>query len=582
LDKLIIQGGNRLNGVVTVSGAKNAALPILCAALLAETPLHLSGVAALKDIATTIKLLDTMGVKIARNGSQVSLDASDVASFEATYEMVKTMRASILVLGPLLARFGTARVSLPGGCAIGSRPVDLHIKGLQAMGAAIHITHGYIQASTLHLPNRRLQGARYYMDIVTVTGTENLMMAAALAEGTTVLENAAKEPEVIDLAEMLIKMGANISGAGTDVITIVGVEKLHGTEHNVVCDRIEAGTYMVAAAMAGGEVKLLNARADLLDAVIEKLREAGATVTSDKDSITVKSDGKLKAVNIRTAPHPAFPTDMQAQFMALNAVASGVAKVTETIFENRFMHVQEMQRMGADISIDGNTALVKGVDSLDGATVMATDLRASASLVLAGLVARGETVVERIYHPESSRKLILPTNRDDVRLIIVRASDVPTYVQYGAADLGIAGKDVLDEHGGEGLYQPIDLQIAKCKMMVAVREDFDYFASIRSGARLKVVTKYVKTAREHFAAKGMHVDLIKLYGSMELGPLVGLADVIVDLVSTGGTLRANKLKAVEEVGDISSRLVVNQASLKLNRDKIQPIMQAFISAISAK
>jgi UDP-N-acetylglucosamine 1-carboxyvinyltransferase len=312
--------------------------------------------------------------------------------------MVKTMRASILVLGPLLARFGTARVSLPGGCAIGSRPVDLHIKGLQAMGAAIHITHGYIQASTLHLPNRRLQGARYYMDLVTVTGTENLMMAAALAEGTTVLENAAKEPEVVDLAEMLIKMGANISGAGTDVITIVGVDKLNGTTHNIVCDRIEAGTYMVAVAMAGGEVKLLNARADLLDAVIEKLREAGATVTSNQNSITVKSDGKLKAVNIRTAPHPAFPTDMQAQFMALNTIATGVAKVTETIFENRFMHVQEMQRMGADISIDGNTALVKGIEFLDGATVMATDLRASASLVLAGLVARGETVIERIYH----------------------------------------------------------------------------------------------------------------------------------------------------------------------------------------
>jgi UDP-N-acetylglucosamine 1-carboxyvinyltransferase len=398
LDKLIIQGGNRLNGEVTISGAKNAALPILCASLLAETPLKLSGVAALKDIDTTIKLLGIMGVKIARNGSEVSLDASEVASFEATYEMVKTMRASILVLGPLLARFGTARVSLPGGCAIGSRPVDLHIKGLQAMGAAIHITHGYIQASTLHLPNRRLQGARYYMDLVTVTGTENLMMAAALAEGTTVLENAAKEPEVVDLAEMLIKMGANISGAGTDVITIVGVDKLNGTTHNIVCDRIEAGTYMVAVAMAGGEVKLLNARADLLDAVIEKLREAGATVTSHQNSITVKSDGKLKAVNIRTAPHPAFPTDMQAQFMALNTIATGVAKVTETIFENRFMHVQEMQRMGADISIDGNTALVKGIEFLDGATVMATDLRASASLVLAGLVARGETVIERIYH----------------------------------------------------------------------------------------------------------------------------------------------------------------------------------------
>jgi UDP-N-acetylglucosamine 1-carboxyvinyltransferase len=398
LDKLLITGGNRLHGEVTISGAKNAALPILCASLLAETPLHLSGVAALVDIDTTIKLLDTMGVKISRNADKVTLDASEVASFEATYEMVKTMRASILVLGPLLARFGTARVSLPGGCAIGSRPVDLHIKGLQAMGAAIHITHGYIQASTLHLPNRRLQGARYYMDLVTVTGTENLMMAAALAEGTTVLENAAKEPEVIDLAEMLVKMGAKITGAGTDVITIVGVEKLNGTTHNVVCDRIEAGTYMVAAAMTGGEVKLLNARADLLDAVIEKLREAGATVTSDADTITVKSDGKLKAVNIRTAPHPAFPTDMQAQFMALNAMAEGVAKVTETIFENRFMHVQEMQRMGADISIDGNTALVKGVPFLDGATVMATDLRASASLVLAGLVARGDTVIERIYH----------------------------------------------------------------------------------------------------------------------------------------------------------------------------------------
>lgn len=398
MDKLLIKGGNRLHGEITISGAKNAALPILCASLLAETPLNLSSVAALKDIDTTIKLLGMMGVKIDRNADKVSLDASEVASFEATYEMVKTMRASILVLGPLLARFGNARVSLPGGCAIGSRPVDLHIKGLQAMGAAIHIAHGYIQASTLHLPNRRLQGARYYMDMVTVTGTENLMMAASLAQGTTVLENAAKEPEVVDLANCLIKMGAKISGAGTDVITIEGVERLTGADHNIVCDRIEAGTYMVAAAMTGGEVKLLNVQAHLLDAVIEKLREAGAIVTVGTDSITVKAEGKLKAVNIRTAPHPAFPTDMQAQFMALNTVASGVAKVTETIFENRFMHVQEMQRLGADIGIDGNTALVKGVEFLDGATVMATDLRASASLVLAGLVARGETLIERIYH----------------------------------------------------------------------------------------------------------------------------------------------------------------------------------------
>lgn len=398
MDKLIIQGGIPLHGEITVSGAKNAALPILCASLLAETPLELSSVAALKDIDTTLKLLDIMGVKVTRDADKVKLDASEVGSFEATYEMVKTMRASILVLGPLLARFGSARVSLPGGCAIGSRPVDLHIKGLQAMGAAIHITHGYIQASTLHLPNRRLQGTRYYMDMVTVTGTENLMMAAALASGTTILENAAKEPEVVDLAVCLNKMGANIKGAGTDVITIEGVEKLNGASHNIVCDRIEAGTYMVAAAMTGGEVKLNNVQADLLDAVIDKLREAGAEVTVDGETITVKSDGKLNAVNIRTAPHPAFPTDMQAQFMAMNAMAEGVSKVTETIFENRFMHVQELQRLGADISIDGNTALVQGVSHLDGATVMATDLRASASLVLAGLVARGETIIERIYH----------------------------------------------------------------------------------------------------------------------------------------------------------------------------------------
>ncbi|HCU84211.1 UDP-N-acetylglucosamine 1-carboxyvinyltransferase [Methylophilus sp. UBA6697] len=398
MDKLIIEGGVPLHGEVVISGAKNAALPILCAGLLAETPFTLTGVPELRDVASTLELLDTMGVKVSKEGDQVTLDASDVASFEATYEMVKTMRASILVLGPLLARFGTARVSLPGGCAIGSRPVDLHIKGLQAMGAAMHITHGYIQASTLHLPNRRLQGAKYYMDMVTVTGTENLMMAAALAQGTTVLENAAKEPEVVDLAECLNKMGAKITGAGTDTITIEGVERLTGAQHHVVCDRIEAGTYMVAAAMTGGEVTLRNARADLLEAVIEKLREAGANISHDSHSITVKSTGKLKAVNVRTAPHPAFPTDMQAQFMAMNTVAEGVCTVIETIFENRFMHVQELQRMGANIDVQGNTAMVQGVSALEGANVMATDLRASAGLVLAGLVADGETVIDRIYH----------------------------------------------------------------------------------------------------------------------------------------------------------------------------------------
>ena len=399
MDKLVIVGGAPLRGDVTISGAKNAALPIICASLLAETPLELSSVPALRDVNTTYRLLEHLGVKVTvGQPGQVALDAANIVSHEAPYEMVKTMRASILVLGPLLARFGHARVSLPGGCAIGSRPVDLHIKGLKAMGAEIHIEHGYIEATTAHLPGRRLQGARVFMDLVTVTGTENLMMAATLATGTTVLENAAREPEVVDMAECLIKMGARIEGAGTDVITIHGVEQLSGARHQVVCDRIEAGTYMVAAAMTGGRVKLHNARADLLDAVIEKLREAGASIDHDGSTITVTGRQKLKSVNVRTAPHPAFPTDMQAQFMAMNTVAQGSASVVETIFENRFMHVQELQRLGANIEVEGNTAIVHGVEYLDGATVMATDLRASASLVLAGLVARGETTIERIYH----------------------------------------------------------------------------------------------------------------------------------------------------------------------------------------
>ena len=398
MDKLVIQGGARLQGEVQISGAKNAALPILCAGLLAETPLRLANVPHLQDVNTTLKLLQHLGIKVSRDGDLLILDAGNIVSHEAPYEMVKTMRASILVLGPLLARFGHARVSLPGGCAIGSRPVDLHIKGLRAMGADIHVEHGYIEASAAHLPQRRLQGARIFMDTVTVTGTENLMMAAALANGTTVLENSAREPEVVDLAECLIKMGARIEGAGSDVITVHGVERLGAAEHMVVCDRIEAGTYMVAAAMTGGSVRLRHVRHDLLDAVIEKLRDAGAHIECDGDNISIESDGRLSAVNVRTAPHPAFPTDMQAQFMAMNTIAEGVARVTETIFENRFMHVQELQRLGAQIEVEGNTAIVRGVDYLDGATVMATDLRASASLVLAGLVARGETTIERIYH----------------------------------------------------------------------------------------------------------------------------------------------------------------------------------------
>jgi len=394
MDKLAIQGGIPLSGEVRISGAKNAALPILCASLLSAEPLVVANVPHLRDITTMIGLLAQMGVSVSVDEKLgVALDAADIPNPVAPYELVKTMRASILVLGPLLARFGQARVSLPGGCAIGSRPVDLHIKGLQAMGAEIDIEHGYIVARAA-----RLKGARIFMDTVTVTGTENLMMAAALADGTTFLENAAREPEVVDLAQCLIAMGARIEGAGSDVITVHGVERLHGASHRVMPDRIEAGTYLVAAAATGGAIKLRDMRADILDAVLEKLREAGAVVECGPDWISLEMRGSPRAVNVRTAPYPAFPTDMQAQFMVLNCIAQGSALVTETIFENRFMHVQELRRLGADIEVEGNTAMVRGVSRFDGATVMATDLRASASLVIAGLVAQGETMVERIYH----------------------------------------------------------------------------------------------------------------------------------------------------------------------------------------
>ena len=394
MDKLAITGGNRLSGAVRMSGGKNAALPILCASLLTADTLHLTNLPRLNDISTTLTLLGHVGVRISLDEQDsVSLCAASLDCLEAPYDLVKTMRASILVLGPMLARAGEARVSLPGGCAIGSRPVDLHIKGLQAMGAEITIEHGYILARAT-----RLQGARIFMDTVTVTGTENLMMAAALADGTTILENAAREPEVVDLAECLIAMGADIQGHGSDTIIIRGCAKLHGAEYHIMPDRIESGTYLVAAAMTGGDITLTDARPDTLDAVIEKLREAGARVSCTRDSISLSMTRRPASVHLRTAPYPAFPTDMQAQFMALNSVALGVGKVTETIFENRFMHVQELQRLGARIEIDGNMAIVYGQESLQAATVMATDLRASASLVLAGLVADGETVIDRIYH----------------------------------------------------------------------------------------------------------------------------------------------------------------------------------------
>jgi UDP-N-acetylglucosamine 1-carboxyvinyltransferase len=396
MDKLLIRGGHRLQGEVTISGAKNAALPELCAALLTAEPVTLTNVPRLQDVNTTLKLLRMLGVAAERDEAQpdtVSINAANVTSREATYDLVKTMRASILVLGPLLARFGDAKVSLPGGCAIGSRPVDQHIKGMQAMGAEITVERGYIHARA-----KRLKGARITTDMVTVTGTENLLMAATLAEGETVLENAAQEPEIPDLAEMLIGMGAKIEGHGTSKIRIQGVERLNGVKHRIVPDRIEAGTFLCAVAAAGGDVVLRGARADHLDAVIDKLRDAGVSIEAGPDWIRVRCDKRLKAVGFRTSEYPAFPTDMQAQFMALNCIAHGTAKVTETIFENRFMHVNELVRLGAKIEVDGHTAVVHGVERLSGATVMATDLRASASLVIAGLVADGETVVERIYH----------------------------------------------------------------------------------------------------------------------------------------------------------------------------------------
>ncbi len=394
MDKLVIQGGVPLSGEVRISGAKNAALPILCASLLTCEPLKIENVPHLHDVTIMLNLLAQMGVAVSLHEKMaVELIAEHLNNPVAPYELVKTMRASILVLGPMLARAGEAKVSLPGGCAIGMRPVDLHIKGLQAMGAEIVIEHGYIHARA-----KRMKGARIFMDMVSVTGTENLMMAATLAQGSTVIENAAREPEVVDLANCLNAMGARIQGAGSDMITIEGVGKLHGTVYRIMPDRIETGTFLVAAAATGGRIRLKDTRADILDAVLEKLREAGADIESGDNWVSLKMNGELKAVNVRTAPFPGFPTDMQAQFMVLNSVAHGASSVTETIFENRFMHVQELRRMGAKIEVDGNTAMVKGVAQLDGAKVMATDLRASASLVLAGMIARGETVVDRVYH----------------------------------------------------------------------------------------------------------------------------------------------------------------------------------------
>jgi UDP-N-acetylglucosamine 1-carboxyvinyltransferase len=393
MDKLQIVGGKRLNGEIAVSGAKNAALPILCAGLLTSGDVELSNVPRLHDVKTILKLLEQTGLQVTRDDENVTLNGASITSLEAPYELVKTMRASILVLGPLLARFGEAKVSLPGGCAIGSRPVDQHIKGLRAMGAEITIEGGYIYAKA-----KKLKGARILTDMITVTGTENLLMAATLAEGETVLENAAREPEVTDLANLLVAMGAKIEGIGTDRLVIQGVPKLHGAKHAVISDRIEAATFLCAVAATGGDILLTNTRTDIFDVALDKLREVGLQMDVGSNTIRARMDARPQPVSFRTTEYPGFPTDMQAQFMAVNTIANGPSRVTETIFENRFMHVQEMNRLGAAIFTEGNTALIKGVERLRGAPVMATDLRASASLVIAAMAAEGTTVIDRIYH----------------------------------------------------------------------------------------------------------------------------------------------------------------------------------------
>ncbi len=393
MDKLLITGGARLTGDVMISGAKNAALPILCAGLLTADNVHLTNLPLLKDVSTMEKLLSQMGLSVDISGSDVTLNGAQISNLEAPYDMVKTMRASILALGPLVARFGEAKVSLPGGCAIGARPVDQHIKGLQAMGADIRIEAGYIHARA-----KKLKGTRIVTDMITVTGTENLLMAATLAEGETILENAACEPEVVDLANLLVAMGAQISGIGSSRLVIQGLEKLHGATHAIISDRVEAATFLCAVAATGGDVTLKNTRVDILDVALDKLREAGAILTTGADTIRIQMAARPKSVSFRTTEYPGFPTDMQAQFMAMNCIAQGTSQVTETIFENRFMHVQELNRLGASIEIEGHTAIVRGVDRLVGAPVMATDLRASASLVIAAMAAEGETLIDRIYH----------------------------------------------------------------------------------------------------------------------------------------------------------------------------------------
>ena len=628
MDKLKIRGGTPLGGEVTISGAKNAALPILAASLLTPDEFIVDNVPQLQDVATTLKLLRQMGVAAERDGATVRLKADAVTHTEAPYDMVKTMRASILVLGPLVARFGTARVSLPGGCAIGARPVDQHIKGLEALGATIRIEGGFVVAEA-----KRLRGTRIVTDMVTVTGTENLMMAAVLAEGVTVIENAAREPEVVDLADALNAMGARVSGAGTSAIAIEGVERLHGARHRVMPDRIETGTFLTAVAAAGGEAALRGVAPHTLDAVLDKLQEAGVELRGGRRPAAgadVRSSARGEPAHgaVPGVPHrhagavhgarlrggrrrPDHRDDLREPLHARVGTAAARRE-----HRDRGQHGDRAGRAQADRrSGDGHRPaglrLPRGggaggrrrnrgrshLPSRPGLRKDGNQARRARSAGRKGQVITLALSKGRIFDetrpllaaagiapledPETSRKLIIGTTNPDLRIVVVRASDVPTYVQYGAADFGVAGKDVLMEHGGAGLYQPVDLNIARCRLCVAVPAGFDYANAVRRGARLRVATKYVQTAREHFAAKGVHVDVIKLYGSMELAPLAGLADVIVDLVSSGGTLKANNLVEVEEIAPISSRLIVNQSSMKLKREALMPIIERIQQAVRA-
>jgi len=650
LQNIVIKGGARLTGEVRVSGSKNAALPILASSLLASGRSVYRNVPALGDVRTMHKLLGELGAEVetkteAKAGGITFVDTSKVENVEAPYDLVKTMRASVVVLGPLTARHGRARVSLPGGCAIGARPIDQHLKGLAAMGAKIELEHGYVTARA-----RRLQGATIVFDMVTVTGTENLMMAAALAKGHTTLENSAREPEVEELARVLNKMGARIQGAGTSQITIEGVDELQPIEHTIIPDRIEAGTLLVAAAITRGNVLVRDCLPEHLDAVIAKLRAAGVEITPEEGGLRARAKGDLKPTDISTQPFPGFPTDMQAQFMVLMTRAKGQSLLTETIFENRFMHVPELQRMGADIQVEGRTVAVRGPTRLTGAEVMATDLRASASLVLAGLIADGTTKIRRVYHgprlrsagqeaaragrrrptrpgadvkgrtkpaaaatrgttaappvparmltlalprgrileealllfreagidlsaadkTRAGRRLIIPVEAAGIRVLIVRDTDVPAYVEGGAADLGIAGRDVLDEQGRD-LYEPLDLGIGRCRMVVAEPEGrpVDEAAPFH----LRYATKFPEITRRHLQSRGVVADVIKLYGSIEIAPLVGLADRIVDLVSSGETLRQHHLREVETILDVSARICVGRAAAKLHGDRIDSLIK---------